>query len=123
MKKLIVLLSFIVLFTVSCAKKDMPIELGEVQSVAFDTITIEDKKTIGVFLELVSSAKYETESINDFPVGVEDYKTVKIQSGDVLNTLYLYKQKGVYYAEIPYEGVWTIEKKKYEAFDKALEVK
>lgn len=83
-----------------------------------ESITDRDK-IAGIIRDITENVKDTgKESVNDRPVNIEDYLTVKFHhkaDGGNPTVIYLYKMyKQVSYVEQPYSGIWSL---KDEVFD------
>lgn len=86
-------------------------------------ITITDTEEIkNIFNNIKSnSKKTNKDSVSETPVNIEHYMELELSyftdGGKVTRVNYIYKQKGRYYIEQPYVGIWKITKESYDNID------
>lgn len=128
MKKFLVLLSMICLFTLpGCGKQAAPIVLPEPENITEIRIkdgesirTISDSEQIGQIISGLANAKpTNRQSIQDAPqnknaIQIEfQFKAdAPFQAG--LSTVFVYEEHGKYYVEQPYQGIYSISQDVYD---------
>lgn len=120
-KKILLLLGLVcVLPFFGCGKKTIPLQLPkmeEVQSIVVtegeSTIQHVDKTWIREVIAAFSYAQpTRKESVQDTPQ-VEEYMQIDFQSDTGITTLFVYEEKGKYYVEQPYHGIYEIHQKQF----------
>ena len=71
--------------------------------------TIADEDTAAAIMSALNGAKPTRKaSVNDQPVNVASFGTVRINAGDKTTVIYYYEKDGGYYAEQPYNGIFKL---------------
>lgn len=112
-----------ILVSASCGRKAAPITVPQPGDITAITITIgentishTDKTWIsGVITDISSSEPTNKESVQDAPL-VENYVKIDFQSEAGTSTLFAYGDRGKYYIEQPYQGIYKIDSQLYERF-------
>ena len=110
-----------VLTLVACGKKADPITLPQADEIASIDITFEentvshsDKTWMSeIIADISSSEPTKKESVQDAP-RVESYIRIdfRLETGTI--TIFAYEDRGKYYLEQPYQGIYKIERKLFE---------
>lgn len=120
-----VLVSFIVLMMsmlfIACGQKAEPMILprtDEIRSVEVidgtAATSYSDKEWISRFLVTATEAKATRKvSVQDQPQ-VEQYLKIELKCEGSISTLYFYEQRGAYYIEQPYQGIYRSDAVLYE---------
>ncbi len=123
-KKIFIVVFGLIIFISSCSILTKPLDLkevGEVKSINVLEKEIKDKKVINEVVQLIySNSSYDSDSVNDFPTNVEDYKSISFKYKDHKTVLFIYQKKENHYVEIPYEGIWKIKSSTYQTLNKKL---
>ena len=70
---------------------------------------IADADTAAAIITALNGAKPTRKaSVNDQPVNVESFGTIRINAGDKTTVIYYYEKDGGYYAEQPYIGIFRL---------------
>ena len=124
MKKIIsIFIIFIMLCSiVGCSQKTIvPINLPEKSTIQSIDITIGDEKKnhsdiewINQCISSIINAQATTkESIQELPQ-VDEYIQIDKNTDNALRTVYVYMEKGNYYIEQPYQGIYKTDSTFYE---------
>lgn len=71
--------------------------------------TVADKDAAAAIMSALNGAKPTRKaSVNDQPVNVASFWTVRINAGDKTTVIYYYEKDGAYYAEQPYNGIFRL---------------
>ena len=117
-------LTCILTFT-SCGKKAAPITLPRADKITSIDITIEentvshsDKTWISeIIADISSSEPTKKESVQDFPQAKSyiriDFRHETGTETETI-TIFAYEDRGKYYLEQPYQGIYKIERKLFE---------
>ncbi len=79
-----------------------------------------DKKLVvdtKVFVEelIKSSKKTKIQSVQDCPVNVSKFTRLDVRDNeDKVTTIFIYKRRGKYYLERPYQGIWKLDSKAFQ---------
>lgn len=123
MKKFLFLFLYLtcILTLVACGKKAAPITLPQADEIASIDITFEentvshsDKTWMSeIIADISSSEPTKKESVQDAP-RVESYIKIdfRLETGTI--TIFAYEDRGKYYLEQPYQGIYKIERKLFE---------
>ena len=123
MKKFLSLFLYLtcILTLVACGKKAAPITLPQADEIASIDITFEentvshsDKTWMSeIIADISSSEPTKKESVQDAP-RVESYIKIdfRLETGTI--TIFAYEDRGKYYLEQPYQGIYKIEHKLFE---------
>lgn len=108
---------FILVFLPACggapAALDIPAtdSVTEIEITAIDgtKVIIADADTVAAIMSALSEAKPTRKaSVNDQPVNVASFGTVRINAGEKTTVIYYYEKDGRYYAEQPYNGIFRL---------------
>ena len=123
MKKFLSLFLFLtcILTLVACGKKAAPITLPQADKITSIDITIEentvshsDKTWISEIIADISSSKpTKKESVQDVPQA-DSYIKIDFRHETGIITIFAYEDRGKYYLEQPYQGIYKIERKLFE---------
>ena len=123
MKKLLLLIMIAVigLLAVSCSRKAEPVVLPARDTIDSIDVTIGDEAVnysdddwISRFVSSVLDAEgTRRQSIQDMP-NEEEYIKIDINCRGSVNTLFVYKEKEIYYIEQPYQGIYQTDASFYE---------
>lgn len=124
MKKIIsIFIIYIMLCSiVGCSQKTIvPINLPEKSTIQSIDITIGDEKKnhsdsewINQCISSIINAQATTkESIQELPQ-VDEYIQIDINTDNAVSTVYVYMEKGNYYIEQPYQGIYKTDSTFYE---------
>ena len=110
-----------VLTLVACGKKADPITLPQTDEITSIDITVgentvshSDKTWISeIIADISSSEPTKKESVQDFPQ-VESYIKIDLRYETGTITIFAYEDRGKYYLEQPYQGIYKIERKLFE---------
>ena len=110
-----------VLTLVACGKKAAPITLPQTDEITSIDITVgentvshSDKTWISeIIADISSSEPTKKESVQDFPQ-VESYIKIDFQLEKGTITIFAYEDRGKYYLEQPYQGIYKTDRKLYE---------
>lgn len=100
-----------------CGKQVEPIVLPAVDEVdsinitTFDNseISYSDEEWIEHFIHILTNTETTTkESVQDIP-NVENYGKVDISYNNKITTIFYYTEKGKYYIEQPYQGIYVTD--------------
>lgn len=85
----------------------------------FNTKITDIKEIKNIFNDIKSnSKKTNKESVGEIPINIENYIELEIlystDKGKLQEFNYIYKIKGNYYIERPYDGIWKIEEESYD---------
>ena len=119
MKKIItwVLVLNCVFGLIGCGKQAEPIvlpavdEIDSINIITFDNseISYSDEEWIEQFIDILTNTETTTkESVQDIP-NVENYGKVDISYNNKIATIYYYIEKGKYYIEQPYQGIYVTD--------------
>ena len=123
MKKFLSLFLYLtcILTLVACGEKAAPITLPQADEIASIDITFEentvshsDKTWMSeIIADISSSEPTKKESVQDAP-RVESYIRIdfRLETGTI--TIFAYEDRGKYYLEQPYQGIYKIERKLFE---------
>ena len=115
-----------VLTLVACGKKVAPITLPQTDEITSiditfgeNTVSHSDKTWISeIIADISSSEPTKKESVQDFPQA-ESYikidfrhETFRLETGTI--TIFAYEDRGKYYLEQPYQGIYKIDRKLFE---------
>ena len=106
---------------VACGKKASPIMLPQTDEITSIDITVgestvshSDKTWISeVIADISSSEPTKKESVQDFPL-VESYIKIDFRLKTGTSTIFAYEDRGKYYLERPYQGIYKIDRKLFE---------
>lgn len=104
----------------ACSKKANPIVLPQSSDVVSvdvtvgeNTVNCSDKTWIDEMISSLSDSKpTNRESVQDSP-HVKDYMRIEINSQTEKTTVFVYKDKGKFYVEQPYNGICIIDEETY----------
>lgn len=107
----------------ACGKKANPIILPQSSDVVSvdvidgeNTVNCSDKTWIDEVISGLSDSKQTNrESVQDSP-HVNDYIRIEINSQTEKTTVFVYKDKGKFYVEQPYNGIYIIDSDLYKMF-------
>lgn len=107
----------------ACGKKANPIVLPQSSDVVSvdvidgeNTANCSDKTWIDEVISGLSDSKpTNRESVQDFPQ-VDNYIKVELNSQTEKTTVFVYKDKGKFYVEQPYNGIYIIDSDLYKMF-------
>lgn len=107
----------------ACSKKANPIILPQSSDVVSvdvtvgeNTVNCSDKIWIDEVISGLSDSKQTNrESVQDFPQ-VDNYIKVELNSQTEKTTVFVYKDKGKFYVEQPYNGIYIIDSDLYKMF-------
>lgn len=107
----------------ACSKKANPIVLPQSSDVVSvdvidgeNTVNCSDKTWIDEVISGLSDSKQTNrESVQDFPQ-VDNYIKVELNSQTEKTTVFVYKDKGKFYIEQPYNGIYIIDSDLYKMF-------
>lgn len=107
----------------ACGKKANPIILPQSSDVVSvdvidgeNTVNCSDKTWIDEVISGLSDSKpTNRESVQDFPQ-VDNYIKVELNSQTEKTTVFVYKDKGKFYIEQPYNGIYIIDSDLYKMF-------
>lgn len=110
-----------ILTLVACGKKAAPITLPQADKITSIDITIKentvshsDKTWMSeIIADISSSEPTKKESVQDFPQ-VESYIKIDLRHETGTITIFAYEDRGKYYLEQPYQGIYKIERKLFE---------
>ena len=106
---------------VACGKRAAPITLPQADEITSIDITIEentvshsDKTWISeIIADISSSEPTKKESVQDVPQA-KSYIKIDFQLETETITIFAYEDRGKYYLERPYQGIYKIERKLFE---------
>lgn len=83
--------------------------------------TIENSKEIKDIMNILSATTRKTkiESIQDFPLNVENVISVHFNGGEII-TIYIYKKNNEYFIEQSYNGIYRISADEYNSIETYL---
>ena len=107
----------------ACGKKANPIVLPQSSDVVSvdvidgeNTVNCSNKTWIDEVISGLSDSKQTNrESVQDFPQ-VDNYIKVELNSQTEKTTVFVYKDKGKFYVEQPYNGIYIIDSDLYKMF-------
>lgn len=107
----------------ACSKKANPIVLPQSSDVVSvdvidgeNTVNCSDKTWIDEVISGLSDSKpTNRDSVQDFPQ-VDNYIKVELNSQTEKTTVFVYKDKGKFYVEQPYNGIYIIDSDLYKMF-------
>lgn len=107
----------------ACGKKANPIILPQSSDVVSvdvidgeNTVNCSDKIWIDEVISGLSDSKpTNKQSVQDFPQ-VDNYIKVELNSQTEKTTVFVYKDKGKFYVEQPYNGIYIIDSDLYKMF-------
>lgn len=107
----------------ACGKKANPIVLPQSSDVVSvdvidgeNTVNCSDKIWIDEVISGLSDSKpTNKQSVQDFPQ-VDNYIKVELNSQTEKTTVFVYKDKGKFYIEQPYNGIYIIDSDLYKMF-------
>lgn len=107
----------------ACSKKANPIILPQSSDVVSvdvingeNTVNSSDKTWIDEVISGLSDSKpTNKQSVQDFPQ-VDNYIKVELNSQTEKTTVFVYKDKGKFYIEQPYNGIYIIDSDLYKMF-------
>lgn len=110
-----------VLTLVACGKKVAPITLPQTDEITSiditfgeNTVSYSDKTWISeIIADISSSEPTKKESVQDFPQA-KSYIKIDFQLEKGTITIFAYQDRGKYYLEQPYQGIYKIERKLFE---------
>ena len=110
-----------VLTLVACGKKADPITLPQTDEITSIDITVgentvshSDKTWISeIIADISSSEPTKKESVQDFPQA-KSYIKIDFRHETGTITIFAYEDRGKYYLEQPYQGIYKIERKLFE---------
>ena len=110
-----------VLTLVACGKKADPITLPQTDEITSIDITVgentvshSDKTWISeIIADISSSEPTKKESVQDFPQAKNYIKIdFRLETGTI--TIFAYEDRGKYYLEQPYQGIYKTDRKLFE---------
>lgn len=111
-----------ILTLVACGKKAAPITLPQADKITSIDITIKentvshsDKTWISeIIADISSSEPTKKESVQDFPQAKNYIKIdfLQLETGTI--TIFAYEDRGKYYLEQPYQGIYKTDRKLFE---------
>ena len=110
-----------VLTLVACGKKVAPITLPQTDEITSiditfgeNTVSHSDKTWISeVIADISSSEPTKKESVQDFPQAKSYIKIdFRLEKGTI--TIFAYEDRGKYYLERPYQGIYKTDRKLFE---------
>lgn len=109
----------------ACGKKANPIILPQSSDVVSvdvidgeNTVNCSDKTWIDEVINGITDSKpTNKQSVQDFPQ-VDNYIKVELNSQTEKTTVFVYKDKGKFYIEQPYNGIYIIDSDLYKMFQK-----
>ena len=123
MKKFLSLFLFLtcILTLTACGKKAAPITLPQADKITSIDITIEentvshsDKTWISeIIADISSSEPTKKESVQDVPQA-KSYIKIDFRLETETITIFAYEDRGKYYLEQPYQGIYKIDRKLFE---------
>lgn len=124
MKKIvnIFIVAIMVCSIVGCSQKTaVPINLPEKSTIQSIDVTIgnktenhSDSEWINQCISSITDAQVTTkESIQELPQ-VDEYIEIDINADNAVSTIYVYTEKGNYYIEQPYQGIYKTDSTFYE---------
>lgn len=102
---------------IGCGKQAEPIvlpavdEIDSINITTFDNseISYSDEEWIEQFIDILTNTETTTnESVQDIP-NVETYGKVDISYNNKIATIFYYIEKGKYYIEQPYQGIYVTD--------------
>ena len=110
-----------ILTLVACGKRAAPITLPQADKITSIDITIEentvshsDKTWMSEIIADISSSKpTKKESVQDVPQA-ESYIRIDFRHETGTITIFAYEDRGKYYLEQPYQGIYKIDRKLFE---------
>lgn len=107
----------------ACGKKANPIILPQSSDVVSvdvidgeNTVNCSDKTWIDEVINGITDSKpTNKQSVQDFPQ-VDNYIKVELNSQTEKTTVFVYKDKGKFYIEQPYNGIYIIDSDLYKMF-------
>lgn len=110
-----------ILTLAACGKKAAPIMLPQADKITSIDITIEentvshsDKTWMSEIIADISSSKpTKKESVQDVPQA-ESYIRIDFRHETGTITIFAYEDRGKYYLEQPYQGIYKIERRLFE---------
>ena len=110
-----------VLALVACGKKAAPITLPQIDEITSIDITVgentvshSDKTWISeIIADISSSEPTKKESVQDVPQA-ESYIKIDFRFEAGTNTIFAYEDRGKYYLEQPYQGIYKTDRKLFE---------
>ena len=127
MKKTAPFILPIILLLAACSQNVYSISVPEASQVrnielAEDgrTTVISDSLGINVIVNALKNTDPQTknESVQDFPVNAEDIVSVNINLNDnTAFSVFLYERNDRYYMEQPYNGIYKMKEKDYDAIE------
>ncbi len=107
----------------ACSKNANPIVLPQSSDVVSvdvidgeNTVNCSDKTWIDEVISGLSDSKpTNKQSVQDFPQ-VDNYIKVELNSQTEKTTVFVYKDKGKFYVEQPYNGIYIIDSDLYKMF-------
>ena len=110
-----------ILTLAACGKKAAPITLPQADKITSIDITIEentvshsDKTWMSeIIADISSSEPTKKERVQDFPL-VESYIKIDFRLKTGTSTIFAYEDRGKYYLEQPYQGIYKIERRLFE---------
>lgn len=107
----------------ACGKKANPIVLPQSSDVVSvdvidgeNTVNCSDKTWIDEVINGITDSKpTNKQSVQDFPQ-VDNYIKVELNSQTEKTTVFVYKDKGKFYIEQPYNGIYIIDSDLYKMF-------
>lgn len=111
-----------VLTLVACGKKVVPITLPQTDEITSiditfgeNTVSHSDKTWISeIIADISSSEPTKKESVQDFPQAKNYIKIdfLQLETGTI--TIFAYEDRGKYYLEQPYQGIYKTDRKLFE---------
>ena len=111
-----------VLTLVACGKKVAPITLPQTDEITSiditfgeNTVSYSDKTWISeIIADISSSEPTKKESVQDFPQAKNYIKIdfLQLETGTI--TIFAYEDRGKYYLEQPYQGIYKTDRKLFE---------
>lgn len=110
-----------ILTLTACGKKAAPITLPQADKItsvditfAENTVSHSDKTWISeIIADISSSEPTKKESVQDVPQ-VESYIKIDFRHEKGTITIFAYEDRGKYYLEQPYQGIYKIDRKLFE---------
>lgn len=103
-----------ILTLAACGRKAAPITLPQADKITSIDVTIAENTWISeVIADISSSEPTKKESVQDFPQA-ESYIKIdfRLEKGTI--TIFAYEDRGKYYLEQPYQGIYKIDRKLFE---------
>ena len=100
---------------IGCSNKTYNIELPDKSDIKSITVLNDiSESEFETIFNTLKNKKTKEDSIQDIPVGVSSYITLKLHTENKEYIIYVYEKWSKYYIEQPYNGIYKISSDEYD---------